>query len=1096
MKSTIRITLTTSLVIVGICVVASLLSRSSILIASSFTAQPETQWSQVGPYGGRIYSLKVDSVSDSIIYAGTETGLFITDNSGLSWHKSNLPKRRISSIEIDDADNERVYVTGSCDLISTSNDKGASWEPFTQGLDISNLSSGFCIKDFALNTSGNREYWLATTAGVYKRTLDNPQWSLTSLVTDTYLIKVQDTRVYAVTQLDIFVSTDGGANWQSIIGDIPSDSQSRRITALLPDISDSNILYVGTWYGGTYKTFDNGQHWIAVNNGLPPFTEVSDLILDPIHADTIYAASNSYFVSDVNQSGVYKSTNGGGYWSRVSEGLNDTYVRSLAIDPQQRNNIYAGTDGMGVHHSSDAGLSWEQITLGLTDLPINSFIESDNSVYAATKFDGIYRSIDNGLTWKRFNTGLPKSPVEAYDIAQDESSTLYITLHRHGIFKLSGDSWTKISDPIKETEVKTLDVIGNTLIATAVPNKQFGSVEVWVSYDLGSTWELHNSGLPNESLRIYSTYVHKVAGTSYVYAATSKGLFLSEAPNFNWASVEIKTDTNLEITDVAFDPRDPLKIYVAAGCSNIYISSDLGQKWQPSKNGLASTCVNSIAINPNLSNELIAGTNQGVFISRDDGAFWNKAGDWTSTLEGKDVEVTNDNSILFATDIGIVKSGSSPSPNPTITPKVPWTAMIYLSGDNDLDEEISYAFNQLEIAAKNPNIRIFVLWDRLGDHNTGEYLVQPDDNPNQLAQYEEQVNYWDRDEVNMADPKTLAQFITKARAKYPAEHYFLSIVDHGGGWSPKINSPQPLGRWSYGGGSGLSWDLTSNGDWLSTKDMGDIFTPLGLSQQGPIDVVFYDACLMAMFEEVYEIRNGAHYLIASQNETWTSFPYDKYLLDVKPDTTPEEFAKSVVTTYDKSLTNYPRTMSLFNLGQADNVSVKLNKLAEELKRSLPDSSQAISQAFSLTQKLDYNFDLDIQNNEGYVDLVDFAKNVQKMLPDTAVSSAAQDMVDIFSVGNPFLVIETHKSGFARRSGKELNLENVHGLSIYLPIGEADEDYNFYTDAQIDLLHVTMWEEFIREYLGHPSQIRIGKPRGNVAFPPSPRTEIFLPLIAR
>jgi uncharacterized repeat protein (TIGR01451 family) len=134
--------------------------------------------------------------------------------------------------------------------------------------------------------------------------------------------------------------------------------------------------------------------------------------------------------------------------------------------------------------------------------------------------------------------------------------------------------------------------------------------------------------------------------------------------------------------------------------------------------------------------------------------------------------------------------------------KIPsWTFMVYLNGDNDLDPFMEEAFNKIEKAARNPDVNILALWDRCsllsddglechdkdeGIENTRLYRVEYDDSD--LITSPVQEADWNPGELDMGDPNTLANFVTWSMENYPAAYYFLSILDHGGGWSPTLVS--------------------------------------------------------------------------------------------------------------------------------------------------------------------------------------------------------------------------------------------------------------------------------------------------------------------
>jgi hypothetical protein len=395
-----------------------------------------------------------------------------------------------------------------------------------------------------------------------------------------------------------------------------------------------------------------------------------------------------------------------------------------------------------------------------------------------------------------------------------------------------------------------------------------------------------------------------------------------------------------------------------------------------------------------------------------------------------------------------------------------WTTMVFLNGDNDLDGWTASVFNRLEQAVyHDTSLIVYVLWDRSQDGDTNLYRVLPDIDLLSISDdYIEGESKWTQGELDMGDPATLLDFIIGVREKEFTEYSWLSIVDHGGGWSPNLAVDQGRPRWAIGG-SGFSWDFTNNYSYLSTSEMGIVFSHPELTET-PIDVVFYDACLMGMIEEAYEIRHGANFFVASENETWSSFPYFDYLESIQ-DRTPEEQAIWIVDKYDASLSNYPRTMSVIDLQQVDQLNAILNLLAGQLTEGFPLNTTKIENAFQSTQKFDYDYDLLITDTDGYVDLGDLAKNLAIEFVGTSVEDTANDLLNVLEdpLGdNPIIIAETHESGYSVWAQSYITLDNATGLSIYLPFGEEDEiEFCFYNEDELAWAEDTYWNEFIREY---------------------------------
>jgi uncharacterized repeat protein (TIGR01451 family) len=415
-----------------------------------------------------------------------------------------------------------------------------------------------------------------------------------------------------------------------------------------------------------------------------------------------------------------------------------------------------------------------------------------------------------------------------------------------------------------------------------------------------------------------------------------------------------------------------------------------------------------------------------------------------------------------------------------------WTLLVYLSADNNLDNPAyriirdKEAFNALERAAYlNPRLRIYVQWDRSPDHtddvpddHTRRYRVRPDLNPFRLAAYTEYVDTWDLGEENMGDPQTLHEFITWARGLYNSAYDALSIIGHGGGWTPTLEPALGYTRYLP---AGIAWD-DSSGDYLSTKELGDALYWATDKQAAPFDVLFFDASMMAMLENAYQVRESATYLVASEGAAWARFAYDRYLDRVDDTTSPRDLAVQVVREYAASLKGYPLTMGAMaiDLASIGPVADAVDHLAIVLSETLTTTRPYIAQAYTLTQKFDSNWDLALQAPDAYIDLRDFACQLYQLVPltESEVLSATQAVTDSLGpIGSGMIVTETHRNGHPwLNPAVTWTFTGAHGVSIYLPLGEDMWLRDYYRAAELDLAAHTHWDEFIHDgwYAGQMS----------------------------
>ena len=188
-----------------------------------------------------------------------------------------------------------------------------------------------------------------------------------------------------------------------------------------------SITYGG---GGIYRSLDVGRTWQLV--GLTNSGTIGRLAVDPNNPQRIFAAATGQLYNHGGERGVYESTDGGSTWNQVLAGDNDTTgAVDVAIDPSNPNRVFAamwdhlrepdlrtyGGVGSGVYRSTDGGSTWQRLTNGLpassaTIGRIGIALASSNPqrLYAIVNqtnglFQGFYQSDNGGDSW----TKLPNS---------------------------------------------------------------------------------------------------------------------------------------------------------------------------------------------------------------------------------------------------------------------------------------------------------------------------------------------------------------------------------------------------------------------------------------------------------------------------------------------------------------------------------------------------------------------------------------------------------------------------------------------------------------------------------------------------------------
>ncbi|MCD4782641.1 MAG: hypothetical protein K8T10_02300 [Candidatus Eremiobacteraeota bacterium] len=342
-----------------------------------------------------------------------------------------------------------------------------------------------------------------------------------------------------------------------------------------------------------------------------------------------------------------------------------------------------------------------------------------------------------------------------------------------------------------------------------------------------------------------------------------------------------------------------------------------------------------------------------------------------------------------------ISIGQKEDQEPAAPPKK-WTIMHYSAADNNLTSYLEYDVNEMEKVGSTENMNIVVQLDK-GEDNCKRYYLEPDGNMNEITS----PMIKDLGSTNMADPKVMGSFIAETMEKYPAEHYALIISDHGYAWKGAVEDESHHG-------------------WMTTPDIRKGIE-LGVEASGKkIDLVGFDACLMATSEVGYEMKDTASYLVASeQTEGASGWPYTPLLtpkllknlnraLSSKLNISPKEFAKKIVDTAEGDQYNLP-TMTAADLSKMDDLGKAADNFAKEIiKTDTPNDM--LKTIISNTESF-----------YGFKDQYHFAEQVanHEEITDEKLKDAAKGMMAAIKSS---VIAEQHSSSYP----------DAHGLTAEIP----------------------------------------------------------------
>jgi photosystem II stability/assembly factor-like uncharacterized protein len=566
--------------------------------------------------------------ANSIVYAGTATqGVYKSTDDGVTWVAANsgLELTQVHALIASGgnllvATSGRSFVCPEANNVFKSTDNGGTWTP-TSGL------SAHIVKSFALK--GSFVFAVCdnfTTSGIFRSSDNGDTWqSVASPIDKGDKIFVSDNAIIVASDNFIWRSLSDGASWTLV--------EQFALTGI------SSFARAGTKLFATgttvlWTSLDNGGSWT-----FNPFPDgASSLSSD---GNTIYLGSGSK---------VFKSTDTGGTWVDVSNGLGHGGVQALLFDGS---NVFAGTpaDSAGIYRSTNGGASWDQAAGGL---PIGSTIRSMISfggyVFAGTEADGIYRSSDHGDTWAKtdINNSLL---VHGLVLTFCAKENMLFAGAANGIYKSTdgGATFSRVINGFPANNgvaVLSLTVSsGNIVAGVDVSVSPTSSLDaIFYSSDDGDNW--HRANLPSDV-----TSVPAVAsdGSSLAYAgvftqsSSTTGLYKSTDAGITWDSRTFAL--NADLNRMAANGNNVL----GSSLFGAFYSMDFGESWggsSPPGNCPGGCGIFTYTIR---GNSIFAGLDAGMFRSDNGGVAWDPINDGFAICPKPDVEAScSDSNYLYA----------------------------------------------------------------------------------------------------------------------------------------------------------------------------------------------------------------------------------------------------------------------------------------------------------------------------------------------------------------------------------------------------------------------------------------------------------------
>ena len=695
--------------------VAAFAASSLPVTARAATVSPSLyqglQWRFVGPLrGGRTKAIAGIAAQPNRFYIGAVNGgVWRTDDAGRTWQPlfDNEPTQSIGALALAPSDPGVIYAGSGegeqrPDLsigngIYTSTDAGKTWTHL-------GLRDGQQINRIVVDPKDPNRLFVAVEGHPYGPNAER----------------------------GIFRSLDGGATFTKVL--YRDENTGGNDVAIDP--SDPQIVYATMWAArsapweagpfeisgsGVYKSTDGGATWAKLTNGFPPRIGRAEIGISPSNANVVYAG-----VDAPTGCAIYRSDDAGAHFSltssddRVCARAGD--LLTLTVDPREPMTVYATSTS--IYKSTDGGKTFTAFkgAPGGDDYQELWINPSQPNVMAFSSDQGAGVSVDAGATWSSWYnqpTGQmfhvnadDRFPYWVCGGQQDSGSACVVSRGAWG--QVNERDWHPagaeeygyvVPDPLQpgvffggkverfsEETGQTQEVSPNPLrgkpyrvvrtqpIAFDRFDKHlmyFGANQIYATRDQGLTWHTISPDLSRGSYAIPSSIAafenadpEKGGHRGVVYALapsyTARGtlwagtddgqLWITRDGGAHWSNITPRAlSAWSKVSQIDASHFDNGTAYVAVNRLRlddlrpfVYKTHDGGTSWTAITNGLPNEPVNAVRADPKARGLLYAATEDGVYVSFDDGERWQSLQENLPHSSMRDI-VVHGNDLVVAT---------------------------------------------------------------------------------------------------------------------------------------------------------------------------------------------------------------------------------------------------------------------------------------------------------------------------------------------------------------------------------------------------------------------------------------------------------------
>ena len=586
-------------------------------------------------------------------------GVYKSVDGGQTWKRMGLAKsEHIGKIVIDPRDSDVVYVAAQGPLWAPGGDRGLyktidggkTWEQ------VLKISENTGVTDLVVDPRNPEVLYAAS----YQRR--RHVWTL----------------IDGGPESAIYKSRDGGASWDKLSSGLPKEDMGRIGLAIAPTEPDTLYATIESTRkaGGFFRSTDGGASWKRLYDKVSSSPQYyQELFVDPKRADRVYAVDTLIQVTE----------DGGATWKGLGEKNKHVDNHLIWIDPDDTDHLYAGCDG-GLYETYDRGQTWAHFG----NLSITQFyrVAVDNQA----PFYNVY-----GGTQDNFSLGGPSRTNNVHGILSadwfvtqggdgfysqvdpEDPYIVYAESQYGGLVRYDRKSGEQVDiqpQPGKGEPALRWNWDSPILVSSHAHTRvYFAANKLFRSEDRGDHWtavspdltrQIDRNQLPvmgkiwgidavakNASTSLYGNIVSLAESPvveGLLYVGTDDGLVqVTEDGGEHWRKIESfpGVPDRTYVSRLEADPKDSNVVYAAFDNHKMgdfkpyaFRSADRGRTWTAIAGDLPATGpVYALKVDPDAPDLLYAGTEYGLFFTRDGGEKWLQLKGNLPTVAVRDIAV-------------------------------------------------------------------------------------------------------------------------------------------------------------------------------------------------------------------------------------------------------------------------------------------------------------------------------------------------------------------------------------------------------------------------------------------------------------------------